>query len=102
MRYARKKEPVVIQTEKGNIHIYLAKKGKPNVIMLPAQCGMDLTLELYKKGRHLGRHVHVPPLPEGLKIISPGVKISTNHKSETDSDVWVHSNGVAVACGSPQ
>ena len=102
MWYARKKEPVVIPTDKGDIHIYLAKKGKPNVIMLPAQCGIDLTLELFKKGRHRGRRVHVPPFHEGLKIISPGVKISTSLKSETDLDVWVNNDGVACATRSPQ
>ena len=102
MGYARKKEPVVIPTDKGDIHIYLAKKGKPNVIMLPAQCGIDLTLELFKKGRHRGRRVHVPPFHEGVKIISPGVKTSTNHKSETNLDLWAYTNGVTVACESPQ
>jgi hypothetical protein len=102
MQYARQKEPVVIRTDKGDILIYLAKKGKPNVIMLPAQCGIDLTLELYKEGQRPGRRIHVPPFHKGWKIISPGVKTSANLESTTDYDTWVDSNGNGIGCGTPQ
>ena len=102
LRRAKKKEPVVIPTDKGDIVIHLAKRGKPNTVWLPAQCGLDLTLELFKKGGHPGRRVHVPPFHDGYTIIIPGFQVTAALTAETDMDMWIGSNGFGMPCGSPQ
>ena len=78
MQLALGKMPVVIPTDKGNICIYLAGPGKPNTVVLPARCGIDLTLGLLRGNGYSGRRLHVPPFHQGWKIIIPGVKTDSN------------------------